>query len=194
MLSKNAWSVALMLGCVWTLANLIVYGLRTRRARRLGWIGSLSIWAWGLYVALTIVVGAIQRPFGLDLPILGRVVALMLALAGGALALRGMREFRSLARISALDETRLVTSGIYARVRHPQVAGLLLVAFGLSLAAGTLVGICGSVVVLVWSLLQTRLEDRRLIVMFGDEARRYIASVPAYRPRIPRTRALDARS
>lgn len=188
-LSPDAWTGALVLGFVWALANLTVYGLRTRPGRRLGWIGSLSIWAWGLCLALTIVGGAAQRPVGFGLPILGRVGALMFALAGGALALRGMLEFRSLARISALEETRLVTSGIYARVRHPQVAGLLFVAFGLSLAAGTLVGVYAGVVLLVWSLVQTRLEDRRLIATFGDEARRYIALVPAYLPRFPRTRA-----
>jgi len=185
-LPDDAWSAGFVLGLFWTLANLTVYGLRTRPGRRLGWIGSLSIWAWGLCLALAIVGGAVQRPFGFDLPILGRVAALTFALAGGALALGGMLEFRSLARISALDETQLVTSGIYARVRHPQVAGLSCVAFGLSLAAGTLVGVYASVVLLVWSLLQTRLEDRRMIVMFGDEARRYIARVPAYLPRISR--------
>ena len=118
----------------------------------------------------------------------------MPALAGGMLALRGMLEFRSLSRISALDETRLVTSGIYARVRHPQVGGLLFFAFGFSLAAGTRVGIYASVVLLVWSLVQTRLEDRRLIVTFGDEARRYIARAPAYLPWIRRTGAKDSGS
>jgi ubiquinone/menaquinone biosynthesis C-methylase UbiE len=37
--------------------------------------------------------------------------------------------------------------------------------------------------VLLWSLVQTRLEDQRLIMLFGDEARRYIAAVPALAPR-----------
>jgi protein-S-isoprenylcysteine O-methyltransferase Ste14 len=77
-----------------------------------------------------------------------------------------------------------VTSGVYARVRHPQVAGLLLVAFGLSLAAGTLVGLLVAMVFLLWSLVQTRLEDRRLVALFGDEARRYITRVPAVLPRL----------
>ena len=100
------------------------------------------------------------------------------------LALWGMFEFRSLARISALEESRLVTTGIYGHVRHPQHAGLLAVAFGSAIAFQTLAGLLVALVFLAWSLVQTRLEDRRLILLFGDQARRYIAAVPRYVPRL----------
>ncbi|MFQ6015484.1 MAG: methyltransferase family protein, partial [Anaerolineae bacterium] len=103
---------------------------------------------------------------------------------GRELGLWGMFEFRSLARVSALDEIRLVTTGIYGHVRHPQHAGLLASAFGLAVAFQTVVGLLVAAVLLFWSLVQTRLEDQRLIVLFGDEARRYIAAVPRYVPRL----------
>jgi protein-S-isoprenylcysteine O-methyltransferase Ste14 len=92
-------------------------------------------------------------------------------------------EFHSLALASALEENRLVTSGIYAHLRHPQHTGLIAAAFGLAVAFQTVVGLVLAAVVLLWSLVQTRLEDRRLIVLFGDDARRYIAAVPRYLPR-----------
>lgn len=178
------WSAYLVVALLWAVANLVAYWRRTRPGCQLGRIGSLSVWAWDVYVAFAIVGGAVHRPFGLDVPTLARVFALMLVLAGGALAVRGMLEFQSLARISGLHESRLVSNGVYARMRHPQVGGLLLVAFGFSMAAGTLVGLLAAVVFLLWSLIQMRLEDRRLVLLFGDEARRYIARVPAYLPRL----------
>lgn len=77
-----------------------------------------------------------------------------------------------------------MTSGVYTHVRHPQHAGLLAAAFGLAVAFQTVVGLLVAAVFLLWSLVQMRLEDRRLIVLLGDEARRYIiAAVPRYIPR-----------
>lgn len=112
-----------------------------------------------------------------------RILGLVAAVAGVLLSLWSMFEFRSLAQVSALDETRLVTTGIYGHVRHPQHAGLLVAAFGLAVAGQTLAGLLTAVVFLLWSLAQTRLEDRRLTLLFGDEARCYIAAVPRYVPR-----------
>jgi len=169
---------------------LWLYYRRTQPGRELGLSGSLSIWIWDAYVVCGLAAGAAYRPFGFaqgkpfgfQLAAGWRVLGLLAALAGVALALWGMFEFRSLARISALEENRLVTTGIYGHVRHPQHAGLLAAAFGLAVAFQTLAGLLTAVVFLMWSLVQTHLEDRRLIVLFGDEARRYIAAVPRYVP------------
>ena len=50
------------------------------------------------------------RPFGIQLTAGWRILGLIVALAGAILTLWGMFEFRSLARVSALDESRLVTA------------------------------------------------------------------------------------
>ncbi len=181
------WGFYVGIAALWAAANLWLYRRRTQPGRELGLSGSLSVWLWDFYVALGIALGAIYRPFGMELTagwlIASLVVGLIVALAGAVVALWGMLEFRSLARVSALEEGQLVTSGIYAHVRHPQHSGMI-AGFGIAVAFQTVVGLMLAAVVLAWSLVQTRLEDQRLIVLFGDEARRYIAAVPRYVPRL----------
>lgn len=180
----TVWGIYFSVAVVWAAVNLWLYRERTQPGRELGLARSLSVWFWDFYLTTGIAVGAIRQPFGFQLATGWRILGLLVALAGVILALWGMFEFRSLARISALDESWLVTTGVYARVRHPQHAGLLAAAFGLAVAFQTLVGLLAAVVFLLWSLVQTRLEERRLIVLFGDQARRYIAAVPRYAPRL----------
>lgn len=75
--------------------------------------------------------------------------------------------------------TRLVTTGIYGVVRHPQYLGGILSIFVTTLLwyphwlFGAL-GVLGSVVVYMGS----REEDQRLIRQFGDDYGRYRQSVP----------------
>lgn len=184
MRSFTFWGIYFAAAVVWAAANLWLYRERTQPGRELGLAGSLSVWFWDFYMTLGIFAGAISRPFGIQLAAAWRIVGLAAALAGFILALWGMFEFRSLARISALDESKLITMGIYARVRHPQHAGLLAAAFGLAVAFQTLVGLLVAVVYLLWSLIQTLLENQRLILLFGNDARSYIAAVSCYLPRL----------
>jgi protein-S-isoprenylcysteine O-methyltransferase Ste14 len=180
--SPAFWTIYFGVAILWTAANLWLYRERTQPGRELGVAGSLSAWFWFLYLAFGVAVGAIYQPFGFQIAAGWRILGLVVALAGAVLGLWGLVEFRSLARASALDESRLVTSGVYTRVRHPQHAGILATAFGLAVAFQTLAGLLTAVVFLLWSLIQTHLEDQRLIVLFGDEARRYIVTVPRYVP------------
>ncbi len=181
------WAMYCGVAALWAAGNLWLYHQRTQPGRELGLSGSLSVWLWDSCVIVGMVLGAIYRPFGMWLTdgwqMAGLVVALVVALVGAALALWGMLEFHSLARVSALEENRLVTSGIYAHVRHPQHSGLIAAAFGLAVAFQTVFGLGLAAVGLLWSLAQTRLEDRRLLVLFGEEAGRYVAAVPRYVPR-----------
>ena len=191
MKSPAFWTIYFGVAILWTAANLWLYRERTQPGRELGVAGSLSAWFWFLYLAFGVAAGAIyqpfgfaqDRPFGFQIAADWQILGLVVALTGAVLGLWGLVEFRSLARASALDESRLVTSGVYARVRHPQHAGILATAFGLAVAFQTLAGLLVALVFLAWSLIQTRLEDQRLIVLFGDEAQRYIAAVPRYVPR-----------
>lgn len=81
---------------------------------------------------------------------------------------------------SYVRTTVLVTSGIYAVVRHPQsgLAGMLLSLALILIAQNWVIAIIG-VAAMVVVYLGTRQEDRYCVEKFGDDYKRYMQSVPA---------------
>ncbi len=78
----------------------------------------------------------------------------------------------------------LATSGPYARVRHPQYVGFVLVMFGFLLQWPTLLTLA-MFPVLVWMYVRlARHEERQAEAEFGETWRRYAARIPAFVPRL----------
>lgn len=78
---------------------------------------------------------------------------------------------------------RLATDGAYARVRHPQYDGLLLVMIGFLLQWPTLPTLI-MFPVLVWFYVRlARSEEREVAAQFGDAWTAYAARVPGFVPR-----------
>lgn len=78
---------------------------------------------------------------------------------------------------------RLATTGAYARVRHPQYIGFVLIMTGFLLQWPTLVTLVMYPVLLVMYGLLGKREEREMLAQFGDEYRRYTQAVPAFIPR-----------
>jgi protein-S-isoprenylcysteine O-methyltransferase Ste14 len=76
----------------------------------------------------------------------------------------------------------LVTAGLYARVRHPQYLGLIIIVLAFLIMWPTILTIhlapflIGKYILLGWQ------EDRELEKEFGEEFRRYREKVPAFIP------------
>ncbi len=78
---------------------------------------------------------------------------------------------------------RLATTGAYARVRHPQYLGFVLIMTGFLLQWPTLVTLAMyPVLVFMYARLAKR-EEAEMLARFGDEYRRYARAVPAFWPR-----------
>jgi protein-S-isoprenylcysteine O-methyltransferase Ste14 len=80
---------------------------------------------------------------------------------------------------SFVDTTRLVDTGIYAVIRHPQYTGGVYAIFlaTLLLYPHWLFGLLGAIGIVV-IYMGCREEDQRLIEKFGDDYKRYIQRVP----------------
>jgi protein-S-isoprenylcysteine O-methyltransferase Ste14 len=86
---------------------------------------------------------------------------------------------------------RLATTGAYARIRHPQYVGLLLVMVGFLLQWPTIPTLV-MFPVMVWVYRRLALaEEREVAARFGPEWRQYAARTPRFLPRRHRTRGLD---
>jgi len=85
----------------------------------------------------------------------------------------------------AQREHRLATSGPYARIRHPQYAGFILIMFGFLLQWPTLVTlVMFPVLVFMYAQLAKR-EEREVIAEMGEEYIRYAANTPRFLPKLP---------
>ncbi len=79
---------------------------------------------------------------------------------------------------------RLATTGPYAYVRHPQYLGFVLVMFGFLLQWPTLLTLAMFPVLTAMYAYLARQEERSTLQQFGDEYRRYMATVPAFIPKL----------
>lgn len=78
----------------------------------------------------------------------------------------------------------LATTGIYARIRHPQYVGFVLVMFGFLLQWPTLLTLAmfPVLVFMYWRL--ARSEEREVLAEHGEAYARYMREVPAFIPRL----------
>ena len=81
---------------------------------------------------------------------------------------------------------RLATTGAYARVRHPQYIGFVLIMTGFLLQWPTLVTVAMfPILVFMYAHLAKR-EEADMLAQFGEQYRRYMQSVPAFVPKLGR--------
>jgi steroid 5-alpha reductase family enzyme len=79
--------------------------------------------------------------------------------------------------------TRLVTEGIYSRIRHPRYVELLLFLLAYTLVVNYLATYILFLLSLVLIALVVQLEERELRDRFGEEYKRYCERVPRFIPK-----------
>ena len=84
----------------------------------------------------------------------------------------------------------LATTGPYARIRHPQYAGFVLIMLGFLVQWPTILTLAMFPVLVFMYVHLARREEREVEVEFGAEYRRYAARTPAFFPRFGAKRAL----
>jgi protein-S-isoprenylcysteine O-methyltransferase Ste14 len=78
----------------------------------------------------------------------------------------------------------LATSGAYARIRHPQYVGFVLIMFGFLLQWPTLVTLTMFPILVYMYARLARREEQEVLAEFGDQYRSYMARTPAFIPRL----------
>ena len=83
----------------------------------------------------------------------------------------------------------LVTDGIYARIRHPQYVGMMLITIGFLIQWPTVITLAMWPILLVLYYRLSKYEEKKLAKKFGPEFYNYRASVPAIFPRLGKRNA-----
>jgi len=111
------------------------------------------------------------------------IIALILIASGAAITFPALRGFRAVGtRVEPWKpSTRLVTDGIFAWLRNPMYVGGTLFLIGLSiLLASDWILVLTLLFAVVMHYGVVLREERYLEAKFGDDYRRYKASVPRY--------------
>ncbi|MEW5881364.1 MAG: isoprenylcysteine carboxylmethyltransferase family protein [Pseudomonadota bacterium] len=85
---------------------------------------------------------------------------------------------------AAQREHRLATTGPYARLRHPQYAGFVLIMTGFLLQWPTLVTLAMYPILVIMYVRLALREEREAQAQFGAEYERYAARTPRFFPRL----------
>ena len=113
----------------------------------------------------------------------------MVALIGGwvifgvgfIIMIAGMVEFRSLRRISVLDTSKLITTGIYQYSRNPQYFGWFIYLLGISLIGRSGLAFLYTIVLIIIVHLYTIwMEEPYLEHIFGEGYLLYKLKTPRY--------------
>ena len=111
--------------------------------------------------------------------IVAMVLGYAIVFSGATLVADGWRRIHRARR-----EEKLMTDGVYARMRHPQYTGLFLVVFGEGVVHWpTIVSVAAFPIIVLAYVLLARKEERQMLAKFGDEYREYQRRVPMFIPR-----------
>lgn len=106
------------------------------------------------------------------------LIGYSIVFSGATLVAEGWRKI-----YRARREDRLMTDGVYARMRHPQYTGLFIIVFGEGIVHWpTIVSVIAFPVIVVAYTLLARKEERQMLAKFGDAYRRYQQQVPMFIP------------
>lgn len=143
-------------------------------------------WVAGQFTLLGLLLVAPRRGPAWPRPLARAGRLLGLPLIGGGLAVFGVA-FRDLGpNLTALpkpkDDSQLVRDGLYARVRHPIYAGLLLFAYGVALGTGSTTRLALAAALHALLSAKADREETWLLARYPDYAA-YRRDVPKLFPR-----------
>ena len=143
---------------------------------------SIAIWLFdtvhGLLVILASLFSLWRLPFKQTAALITGLVMLGVGLA---IMVAGMMEFRSLRKISGRDTSKIITTGMYRWSRNPQYTGWFIWLLAISLMGRSCLAFLFTIVFIIGiHLYNVRLEEPYLERVFGEDYRRYKASVPRY--------------
>ena len=85
---------------------------------------------------------------------------------------------------AAQRDGRLATTGAYARIRHPQYVGFVLIMFGFLLQWPTILTLAMFPVLVVMYGYLARREEADMVTQFGRDYEQYAARTPRFIPRL----------
>ena len=147
------------------------------------WFSSQPRFIVPIFSALAVTVPVVS----FMIPVLHLMIFLPFFLVGAWLGIEGVKE--TTLRVAETHRAeRIITSGVYSFVRHPQYLGGLLVHVGVSLLLSAWYSLLSAPTMAMLVYLISRKEEEELFKEFGKEYEDYGKEVPMFIPRLGRWR------
>ena len=181
-----AIDIFIYIGTMFSLAWGAYILIRTADTHRKGKTLSLGLSiSWWILDALWISIVGVSALYGVWSisinPMIGVIGGLVLIIVGVLLLTLGALEFRSIRRVSGIEASRLITTGIYKWSRNPQFLGFFLILLGISLIGTSGYALFMSILAIASSHIYiVKIEEPYLEKIFGEEYLRYKSRVTRY--------------
>jgi methanethiol S-methyltransferase len=134
-------------------------------------------------IAVTVFHFSIQSD-SIQLPaLISSYVGPVLVLIGVSLMIVCIRKYwPGLSGLNADKKNNLITSGLHAYVRHPLYLGTFIFLSGLFMRFPSYANLIGAMIIIVYTLIGIRLEEKKLEAEFGSAYLEYKKKVPSIIP------------
>ena len=127
---------------------------------------------------------AISIPiFNFSIPSLHFLVSIPLIIIGGMFGIMGVRE-TSLKVAETHKADKIITTGIYSHIRHPQYFGAILAHLGITFLLSAFYSLLSTPIIIIYNYLTSWKEEKELVKEFGKEYEDYKKIVPMLVPKL----------
>jgi len=145
------------------------------------WVSPQHRFAVPILEGLSVLVPVIN----FSIPLLHLIISALLLMPGAWLAIKGVKEVTL--KVAETHRTeKIVTTGVYSVVRHPQYLGGLLAHVGISFLFSAGYSLLSTPLMIVLIYLISRKEEEELIREFSGEYEDYKKKVPMLMPKLRR--------
>ncbi|MHA2162262.1 MAG: methyltransferase family protein [Candidatus Thorarchaeota archaeon] len=118
----------------------------------------------------------------MQIPVVHLAMSLPLIAVGAWLGIKGVGE-TSLKAAEIHRSEKVVTSGVYSKIRHPQYLGGILAHLGITLLLSAFYALLATPIIVLLNYLTSWKEEKELVIEFGEEYEDYQKRVPMFLPR-----------
>ncbi|MGY5881267.1 MAG: isoprenylcysteine carboxylmethyltransferase family protein [Candidatus Thorarchaeota archaeon] len=124
--------------------------------------------------------------FVLQIPIVHFALAIIFLIPGAWLGIKGVTEIGLKVSETHRPE-KVITTGLYSRMRHPQYTGAILSHIGITFLLSSFYSLLTTPVVILVNYILCWKEEKMLVREFGEDYENYQKSVPMFIPRVKQT-------
>ncbi len=145
------------------------------------WISPQPLFLIPLFQEIIITIPLLVIP-SIEIPLLHLILALIFIVPGAWLGIKGVTDIGLEAAETHRPE-KVISIGLYSRMRHPQYTGAILSHIGITLLLSSYYSLLASPIVIIINYVLCWKEEKELVHEFGEVYENYRKSVPMFIPR-----------